>query len=59
MIDQELDVITKESLDFIETEEHTTEIEIIKGKSEVDEAIKLLKLKFRNLGVPMIEVFSR
>mmetsp|Transcript_2710 Transcript_2710/g.2331 ORF Transcript_2710/g.2331 Transcript_2710/m.2331 type:complete len:88 (+) Transcript_2710:1221-1484(+) len=32
---------------------------MIKGKSEVDDAIKLLKLKFRNLGVPMIQVFSK
>mmetsp|Transcript_81414 Transcript_81414/g.175949 ORF Transcript_81414/g.175949 Transcript_81414/m.175949 type:complete len:88 (+) Transcript_81414:274-537(+) len=32
---------------------------MIKGKSEVDDAIKLLKLKFRNLGVPMETVFSK
>jgi len=32
---------------------------MIKGKSEMDDAIKLLKLKFRNLGVPMIQVFSK
>lgn len=48
-----------EAIKFIQTEEHATEIEMIKGKSEVDDAIKLLKLKFRNLGVPMIQVFSK
>lgn len=57
--EEALDQNIQESLEFIQTEEHVTEIEMIKGKSEIDDAIKLLKLKFRNLGVPMIEVFSR
>lgn len=49
----------EEAVEFIMSQEHITEIDMIKGKSEVDDAIKLLKLKFRNLGVPMIQVFSK
>lgn len=53
------DELVSEALEFVLTEEHITEIEMIKGKSEMDDAIKLLKLKFRNLGVPMVTVFSK
>lgn len=53
----DIDEILQSAVEFMETMEVKTEIEMIIGKSKIDGFINKIKLHFRNAGVPAEKVF--